>query len=53
MFTIYVSLLKCNECIHLIEKQNEEAGKMPEQHTKGYEHNCARKRKGAFNASRM
>ena len=35
MFTIYVrSLLKCNECIHLIEK-NEEAGKMPEQHTKG------------------
>lgn len=36
MFTIYViNLLKCNECIHLIEKQNEEAGKMPEQHTKG------------------
>ena len=35
MFTIYViSLLKCNECIYLIENKNEEAGKMPEQHTK-------------------
>ena len=35
MFTIYViSLLKCNECIHLIEKQKG-GRKMPEQHTKG------------------
>ena len=46
MFTIYViNLLKCNECIHLIENKNEEAGKCLSNTQKGYEYNCARKEK--------